>query len=36
MTVKEYINSCLQFAEDTREWGGLDKYRFYSTKEFGG
>lgn len=33
MTVKEYINSCLQFAEDTREWGGLNEYHFYSTTE---
>lgn len=36
MTVKTYIDNCLQFAQDTREWGGLDEYRFYSTKEFGG
>lgn len=35
MTVKEYINRCLGFAEDTKKWGGLNE-GFYTTGEFNG
>ena len=35
MTVKEYTNICIKFAEDTAEWFALDNYKFYTTSIFG-
>lgn len=35
MKVKDYEAVCLEFAEDTRNWGAVDPYKFYSTKANG-
>lgn len=36
MKVKDYEDVCIQFAEDTRNWYGIEDIgRFYTTKEFG-
>lgn len=31
MTIKDYTTAAQRFAEDSREWGGLDQYKFYTT-----
>lgn len=35
VTFKRYKEACLKFAEDTKEWGELDEYRFYIANEHG-
>ena len=30
-----YLESCLSFAKDTSEWGGLDEYKLYTTSTGG-
>lgn len=30
-SVKNYAEICKRFSNDTAEWGGLDKYEFYTT-----
>ncbi len=34
MTLKEYTEKALRFAEDTKEWGGLDDSSFYTTGQW--
>ena len=31
MTLEQYTDACIKFSGDTKEWGGLDPYRFYTT-----
>lgn len=31
MLLKEYIDCCKEFAEDTKNWGKLNQYNFYTT-----
>lgn len=31
MRIETYTKAALQFAKDTAEWGGIDKYKFYMT-----
>ncbi len=35
MTVQEYTQNCIKFAEDSKEWGGIDPYKFYTTAHNG-
>lgn len=36
MAYKDYLESCLLFAEDTKEWLGLVENSFYTTNELVG
>lgn len=31
-----YVESCLKFASDSKDWGGIDGYRHYSSDGSGG
>lgn len=31
MTYNEYLNACLDFAEKSRDWLGIDRTQFYTT-----
>lgn len=31
MTIKDYTAAAKRFAKDSRKWGGLDQYKFYTT-----
>lgn len=33
--INDYKNACLQFAEETKEWGSLDDYKLYTTDNSG-
>ena len=33
MTYTDYLNACLNFARDTREWGSMDKLHHYKTDD---
>lgn len=34
MTIRDYEEICLKFAEETREWGGLDESQQYTTVSY--
>lgn len=34
MLIKEYTESCLKFAEETKKWGALNQYCYYLTDGF--
>ena len=31
MTIHDYTQACIDFANDTSSWGALDEYQFYTT-----
>lgn len=35
INIESYEQSCLKFACETKDWGGLDTSRFFTTKENG-
>lgn len=31
MKISEYVEACTDFAQETKNWGALDPYKFYTT-----
>lgn len=36
MNLNYYIEACKKFAEDTKEWGGLDRFKHYTSHDTDG
>lgn len=35
MLLHDYIESCIKFAADTKDWAGLDSYKYYTATQNG-